>query len=386
MRSKLPKKKQQNSITEEEIRQRAHKIWEARNSRSDAIDDWNAAIESLELERSSALKRIFTKHSRVVETFLKQFTNPNDRNFALDIVKTFVSFFGLSATAIAAIGLYLTYQNNNERLITERFSKSVEQLGSDKLQVRLGGIYALERISKESKKDYWNIMEVLSGFVRERSAEVNKKLADSKVNAKEVKTTGAQKKELQLEKEQQFISTPTDIEAVATVLKRREGVFGNGEPVGLDLRRTYLRQIDFNSAQLKRANLRGAYLEGANLERAKLGRAKLGGANLWEVNLGSAYLWGANLREANLGGANLGGAYLEGVNLEGANLGGANLEGTTFGCIEEIDYITECTNLQGAADLSLKQVKKAKNWNQACYDLEVRKQLGLPPDNPKGCR
>jgi hypothetical protein len=45
----------------------------------------------------------------------------------------------------------------------------VEQLGSDKLEVRLGGIYSLERISKESPDDYWTVMENLTAFVRERS-------------------------------------------------------------------------------------------------------------------------------------------------------------------------------------------------------------------------
>ena len=53
--------------------------------------------------------------------------------------------------------------------ITESFAKAVEQLGSDKLEVRLGGIYSLERISKESPDDYWTVMENLTAFVRERS-------------------------------------------------------------------------------------------------------------------------------------------------------------------------------------------------------------------------
>jgi hypothetical protein len=38
----------------------------------------------------------------------------------------------------------------------------VEQLGSDKPEVRLGGIYSLERISKESPADYWTVMENLA--------------------------------------------------------------------------------------------------------------------------------------------------------------------------------------------------------------------------------
>jgi hypothetical protein len=38
-----------------------------------------------------------------------------------------------------------------------------------KLEVRLGGIYSLERISNESPGDYWTVMENLPAFVRERS-------------------------------------------------------------------------------------------------------------------------------------------------------------------------------------------------------------------------
>jgi hypothetical protein len=55
------------------------------------------------------------------------------------------------------------------RRITESFSKAIEQLGSDKLEVRLGGVYALERISQESPQDYWTVMENLTAFVRERT-------------------------------------------------------------------------------------------------------------------------------------------------------------------------------------------------------------------------
>jgi hypothetical protein len=35
-----------------------------------------------------------------------------------------------------------------QRRITESFTKAIEHLGSDNLQVRLGGIYTLERISR----------------------------------------------------------------------------------------------------------------------------------------------------------------------------------------------------------------------------------------------
>ena len=53
--------------------------------------------------------------------------------------------------------------------ITDRFTAAVEQLGSDKMAVRLGAIYALERISRDSRRDYWTIMETLTAYVREHA-------------------------------------------------------------------------------------------------------------------------------------------------------------------------------------------------------------------------
>ncbi len=44
-----------------------------------------------------------------------------------------------------------------QRRVSESFSKAAEQLGSDKLAVRLGGIYTLERILRESWPDYWPV-------------------------------------------------------------------------------------------------------------------------------------------------------------------------------------------------------------------------------------
>jgi hypothetical protein len=56
-----------------------------------------------------------------------------------------------------------------ERRLTESFAKAVEQLGSEKLELRLGGIYTLERLARESEREYWPIMETLTAFVRERA-------------------------------------------------------------------------------------------------------------------------------------------------------------------------------------------------------------------------
>jgi len=49
---------------------------------------------------------------------------------------------------------------------SERFTRAIDQLGSDHLDVRLGGIYALERIARDSPGDRPTIGEVLTAYLR----------------------------------------------------------------------------------------------------------------------------------------------------------------------------------------------------------------------------
>jgi len=60
-----------------------------------------------------------------------------------------------------------TLRVTEEGQITDRYTKAIEQLGSDKLDVRLGGVYALERIALDSQRDQLTVVQVLSAFVRE---------------------------------------------------------------------------------------------------------------------------------------------------------------------------------------------------------------------------
>jgi hypothetical protein len=54
--------------------------------------------------------------------------------------------------------------------MTERFTRAIEQLGSDKLEIRLGGIYSLERTAHEEQNYHWPIMEVLTSYVRRHAS------------------------------------------------------------------------------------------------------------------------------------------------------------------------------------------------------------------------
>ena len=76
------------------------------------------------------------------------------RTTSVQIVAIIAQIFGGIAILI---GIYFAWGNlitARDGQITERFTRAVDQLGNEKMEIRLGGIYALERISRESKKDY----------------------------------------------------------------------------------------------------------------------------------------------------------------------------------------------------------------------------------------
>src|SRR4051812_25682036 len=81
------------------------------------------------------------------------------------VVGGIVAWAALSQAATARRRHAAQTEADRQRRITETYSKAVEQLGSDKIEARLGGIYTLERLSHESPNDYWTIMETLTAFV-----------------------------------------------------------------------------------------------------------------------------------------------------------------------------------------------------------------------------
>ncbi len=215
------------------------------------------------------------------------------------------------------------FRNANENLITARFSQAISHLASDKMEVRLGGIYTLERLAQESPTEHWMTIEILTAFVRERSAQQKEQSQNLLANPADLK---------QPNKLQRLPRIPTDVQAVMTVLNRRD-VSRDRRDRAIELRESNLRAADLNGvelwgADLWKVNLREAQLWQAKLVGAFLGRANLSEASLWKADLEGAYLWKANLAGANLTEANLEQANLEGSNLKGANLQQTNLVNT----------------------------------------------------------
>lgn len=252
-----------------------------------------------------------------------------------------------------------TYRLSEQGHVTDRYTKAIEQLGSDKLDIRLGGIYALERIARDSARDHPTVMDVLAAFVRGHANEIPADESDAALLG-----IGPLPK------------LRIDLQTAVTVIGRRERLSDAGR---INLQHANLSRGDMRSAKLAGANLvhaeltdadlfnadlTGADLTGANLTHAHLADTDLRGADLTDANLTKAKashadlrnadlsfaglthvnfrdadltnadLTRADLRNADLAGANLSGANLTDANLSYANLSFANLDGAKLSYVK----------------------------------------------------
>ncbi len=259
---------------------------------------WQAA----DLRRQIAADRDlqFDKRAQLEATLLQYETDNR--------IKIWTAIVQAAGGAAILTGLLFTARNlkatqdkldiDRQGQITSRFAQATGQLGAElkdgqpNIEVRLGGIYALSRISKDWSKDYWQIANVLTAYVR-HNAQWNSSPKRS-VWRRTVRTgEGPQPK------------PRTDIQAILTVLGKNPPPHGESfnNFRKFDLRETDLRGAEFWDACLEwtdffGANLAGAKFWGANLSNAKLERAHLAGANLMRAKLD-----GASLKDADVTGA-----------------------------------------------------------------------------------
>ncbi|MBD2094193.1 pentapeptide repeat-containing protein [Trichocoleus sp. FACHB-591] len=170
----------------------------------------------------------------------------------------------LSNIEISRRNAFLTEQGQ----ITERFTKAIEQLGSNNTSIRLGGIYALAQISKELPDKYhWTIIEILAAFVRDNStlfyssAEL---LSKFKI---EDPTTRLERRE----------NISIDIQAALTVIGRRDYKQDPIDPTKIDLSKAHLKGADLSSCYLENVSFAGSNLEGVSLCKTNLEEADFRG-------------------------------------------------------------------------------------------------------------
>jgi uncharacterized protein YjbI with pentapeptide repeats len=314
--------------------------------------------------------------------------------------KDLVQALGLITAGVAgAIGIYITWrgqsqareaQDENQRTtqaqlenaqeelritqqgqITERFTRSIDQLGNKNLEIRLGGIYALQRIANESEDDYEPIVEILTAYIRNYSP----RTSNLTLPAADIKATVAVLARLLVRRghrgEDPLHLVP--VELAGTNLKEANFQVIN-RPVNLE-------RANFQEALLSNAGFGDTNLFYASFERADLREGNLLGANLGSGHLQEADLEHADLRETNLEFADFRNATLREAGLYGANLTQADLRDAVLQGADLRDALFGGTLLQGAdlkgADLRDTTHLTQAQLEQASGDLNTRLPPGL---------
>jgi uncharacterized protein YjbI with pentapeptide repeats len=228
------------------------------------------------------------------------------------------------------------------------------------VEVRLGAIYALERIAFDSPRDHWPIMEVLTAYVRQNAPAPTQEPTKQETDAQDT----TKEKE---EPDKKIAKKPaTEIQAILTVLGRRKrDRMRERKGQRLNLSNSDLCGAFFMGAYLDGVIFIAAHLDGAYFTDAQMDGASFLGAHLDRAWFEEAHLDGARFDEAHLDGANFNRAHLDGVrfiqtHLEGADFSKAHLAGADF---------------HRALDLKVGQFANSEGVEQALFDAAFRREL-----------
>lgn len=227
------------------------------------------------------------------------------RKLQLEMVKTFAEALGGAFVLVTLLLAWQQVVSTQDQLeiarqgqITERFTRAVDQVGSDDVTVRVGGIYALESIARDSRQDRKAIMEILASFLRQKSPVVD---------TPDTRDWQAARSQM----------APADVEAAAIVIGRRNredeiksdsvcsSLNSPDSVCTLSLRRVNLSSINLNDMDFSQMDLRGARFNHSNIPFGSFRNSNMQGADFR----------GANLRLAEVTNASFLNSYLELANL-----------------------------------------------------------------------
>jgi hypothetical protein len=167
-----------------------------------------------------------------------------------------------------AVATWVQIRIARDGQMTERFTRAIEHLGSEKLDIRLGGIYALERLALNSPDDRPAVTPILGAYVRDH--------APWPVGV----PGGPEHPTRTVDDHLSWLTNrAVDVQTAMHVLARRPG---HANEPKLFLSRVDLRKMELSEAGLsdtffRHANLAASWMPRARLERCELdGKTRLG--------------------------------------------------------------------------------------------------------------
>lgn len=225
---------------------------------------------------------------------IRNVSRPGEKRYFPQWPTVLTAITALLSAVAASLSVYVSSRANDQTIrlteqgqVTQRYTTAIDQIGQrgdDFLQTRLGGIYALERLARDSPVDQPTIVEVLSAYVRTTApARTNGTCAGQPAHPL------------------------PDVEAALTVLGRRNPAADG--PAVVDLNNTCLGGVriggvgtlaHFARAKLTAVDMTGADVSWADFAEADLGAANLGGARFEMAHFAGTRFNGADLRDVTL--------------------------------------------------------------------------------------
>ncbi|WP_328584341.1 pentapeptide repeat-containing protein [Streptomyces sp. NBC_00370] len=267
---------------------------------------------------------------------------PQDRLSAVSDVRT--TLLQVVGGLVVLFGAYATWRQlrvSQEGLraaqlgyVTDRFSRAVDQLGSDKPDVRIGGLHALWQIGEQSARDRDAVLSIQAAYLRTHLPWTSTgpgSAANVSINDVAPLETRAADAQVALTALGVLCQHPRDnpwLNLSSTDLRRAD-CDGLWLPE-INFDRSCLEAAGFYHANLTQSSLVSANLRHANFTTAILRRARcvladLRGAKLVSADLRDTDFTETNLREANLRKADARGAVFRNADLRMADLRGTDL-------------------------------------------------------------
>ncbi len=225
-----------------------------------------------------------------------------------------IRYFGIIAAAGAIIGYTIAIARNlisdnqnkisEQGRIAEQISRAIDQIGAYKqnfednkdnkpnIEARVGGIYSLERIAKDSDDDYEKIMDILCAYVRVRALKKYKAIRE-------------------------------DIQAAIDVLgtKKKFLLFWNRDKFRVNLENCNLSGYRFSNLNFNTYTntSSGAIFDKGKFEKALFYKTDLSYASFDNTILNKAYFDATILKWARFAGADCGGTIFKGTYVHGAD-------------------------------------------------------------------
>jgi uncharacterized protein YjbI with pentapeptide repeats len=219
---------------------------------------------------------------------------------------------------------------------TELYFKAIEQLGSDKTEVRVAGIYTLDRMRRQAIGGTREIVPVVTAFIRQHAFLKNRDLLTSTNKWTPPLSSSHPDVQVALNLLSHLRPQPEWHEITDHIAKEMELEFVKYDRLvlqALDLRRADLRNGDFHLCDFQQSLLTNTNLASANLMGTNFSGAKLSSAELSLANLGQCFCLATNFEGARLVYTNLTMAFLSGASLRGADLTDARFSGAYLGSL-----------------------------------------------------